>query len=391
MESGRLKIYLLIAAFVFAYMMAGCASWKPHAETPADAPSDVPPGLESANPAMDVPNTLEQVNEQGDVHKEDMEDTVDMLEQIQRSLSPVYPGETMGVLDFLYKISGEYTVAGIHNREPNNNPLQQTSRMRRLTGVTPGLWSGDFLFSTGDIINRQKMIETCKEQWEQGAIVNLMLHVTAPGRTENGQWRGDVLCKLTNAEWLSLITEDGDLNIEWKKRLDGYSEYFQYLKDNDVTVMFRPFHEMNQGAFWWGGRPGENGTAALYRLTHDYMVNEKGLDNIIWVWNMQDLDYNWAAYNPGDEYWDVVSVDFYNGDGYTKRKYDTALAVAGDKPIGIGECDKLPAAEELLNQPRWAFFMSWAELTFNYNDDQAIQSLYGAENVLVREELPGLQ
>jgi hypothetical protein len=32
---------------------------------------------------------------------------------------------------------------------------------------------------------------------------------------------------------------------------------------------------MNQGAFWSGGRPGENGTRNLYQMTHDDFTRTK--------------------------------------------------------------------------------------------------------------------
>ncbi len=83
-------------------------------------------------------------------------------------------------------------------------------------------------------------------------------------------------------------------------------------------------------------------------------------------------------------------MDFYNGDGFTQRKYDLALSIAGDKPMGIGECDALPTPQQLVQQNRWAFCMRWAELTFEINSSEAIRNLYWAENTLVREELPKL-
>ena len=87
------------------------------------------------------------------------------------------PAGPVKVLDYLKNISGQQTVAGIHNREPNAQPARQTDRMEKLTGTHPGLWSGDFLFSQDDIANRWPMIRECRKQWEQGSIVQLLLHV----------------------------------------------------------------------------------------------------------------------------------------------------------------------------------------------------------------------
>lgn len=295
------------------------------------------------------------------------------------------------VMEYLYSMQGQKTIVGIHNREPNSEPSKQTNQAYAVTGQYPALWSGDFLFSSSDVSNRWNMIYECKKQWENGSIVQLMLHVTPPTQAEAGNWDGGVVSKLTDEQWSSLITNGGELNKAWKKRLDTYAQYISYLKDNGVPVLFRPFHEMNQSMFWWAGRKGTNGTGALYRLTRDYLENEKGLDNIIWVWDMQDLSYDWSEYNPGNDYWDIFAVDIYNSDYFTEYKYNQALSVAGDKLIAIGECDKLPTAQQLKEQPRWSFVMSWAELTFSHNTNSEIQNLYWAENTIVRNDLPDLK
>lgn len=149
---------------------------------------------------------------------------------------------------------------------------------------------------------------------------------------------------------------------------------------------------MNQGVFWWAGRKGSNGTSHLYRLTRDYL-NSKGLDNLIWVWNVQDfssLGNDVYDYNPGSAYWDIASLDIY--EGFDQWKYDVMVKISnenGGKPIAIGECAQLPSSTVLQNQPRWAFFMSWSELTFESNSASLVQSIYGRNNVLTLDEMPG--
>ena len=232
------------------------------------------------------------------------------------------------------------------------------------------------------------MINECIKQWNAGSIVQLMLHVVSPGQNEPGAWDGGVVKKLSDGEWATLITNNGFLNTKWKQRLDVYASYIQQLKNAGVPILFRPFHEMNQGIFWWAGRKGSKGSGALFRLTRDYLEKEKGLDNIIWVWDMQDLSYDWSDYNPGNDYWDIFAVDVYNGDYFTSYKYNLAEKIGGNKLIAVGECDKLPTSNELYQQPKWSFVMSWAELTFQKNTGTEIQKLYWADNVIIREELP---
>jgi len=84
--------------------------------------------------------------------------------------------KTFQVLEYLQSISGEKTVAGQHNREPNSDPDKWTNEIFATTGKYPGLWSGDFLFQAENIAHRQTMIDEAIEQWKDGAIINIMLH-----------------------------------------------------------------------------------------------------------------------------------------------------------------------------------------------------------------------
>lgn len=292
-------------------------------------------------------------------------------------------------LDYLHSISGKYTVAGQHNKEPNAIPDKWTNEIYSITGKYPGLWSGDFLFQEENIENRQLMINEAEKQWHNGALVNLMWHACNPAFEEPCAWDSvGVMSHLTDEQWKELITDGTPMNDRWKKRMDQVAVFLQELEDKGVEVLFRPLHEMNQGAFWWGGRKGPDGTAALYRITHDYFTQTKGLSNLIWVWDMQDMSRDFAEYNPGDAYWDVFGFDVYDK-GYDASWYQYILPIAGDKPMAIGECARLPSPEVLAAQPRWTFFMVWAELVVESNTQEEIRRIYNAPAVLTRDELPG--
>lgn len=169
-----------------------------------------------------------------------------------------------------------------HNREPNAEPTKWTDYVFRTTGKYPALWSGDFLFQQENIDHRWTMIKEAERQWRRGAVVNLMWHACPPGPGEPCGWDPGLMnAPLTDAQWQELITDGTALNKAWKARMDDIAVYLQYLKDRHVEVLFRPLHEMNQGKFWWGGRPGPQGTARLYQITHDYLKNTKGLTNLV--------------------------------------------------------------------------------------------------------------
>jgi mannan endo-1,4-beta-mannosidase len=300
-------------------------------------------------------------------------------------LPEVYGQSKFKTLNYLYQISGRYTLAGQHNREPNAEPCMWTDSIHSTTGKFPALWSGDFLFQQENMDQRWAMIREAERQWNTGSMVQIMLH-TCPPSGEPCEWNGGVLSKLSDEAWKEIFINGSPMNRLWKIRLDTIGRYLLYLKEKNVEVLFRPHHEMNQGVFWWGGRKGPEGTAKLYRFTHDYLIDSLGLDNLIWVWDVQDMSRDIAEYNPGGDYWDVFAFDVYD-QGYNREWYEYLLPIAGNKPMAIGECARLPTAEMLAEQPRWVFFMSWAELVYKENSQDEIIRLYNSERIITREEM----
>ncbi|MFD2866290.1 glycoside hydrolase family 26 protein [Mucilaginibacter antarcticus] len=299
---------------------------------------------------------------------------------------------TYKVLNYLNVILGKKTLSGTHNREPNARPARWTDKVNETTGHYPALWSGDFLFQQDNINNRQLMIDEAVRQWQKGAVVNIMWHACNPAQTEPCGWKGGVLSKLTDAQWAEITTNGSPLNKVWMSRVDEICIYLQQLKDKNIEVLWRPMHEMNQGDFWWGGRPGPQGTVKLYQMLHNYMVKQKKLTNLIWVWDVQDfktLATDVTAYQPEAAYWDVAALDIYDKSGYADEKYNIMLKAVKGKPMAIGECSKLPDEEVLMRQPKWAFFMSWSELAFQDNSVEQIKALHAAPNVLNLDKMPG--
>lgn len=291
------------------------------------------------------------------------------------------------LLEFLNQISGSKIVAGQHNdRKFIDNPVYQTNKIMEITSLKPGLWGGDFSYDHR-INGRWEMIYEAERQFKNGAIVNLMFHACPPTLVPPCEWDSGIKSKLTDEQWTELITDGSSLNTIWKSRLDEISVYLQYLKDKNVEVLWRPFHEMNQGNFWWGGRKGPNGTRKLYQLTYDYLAKKK-LTNLIWCWNMQDLSMDWDEYNPGEKYWDVLTFDIY-GRGFEDVWYKYALKFAGTKPLAIGETNRLPDTEMLKKQSRYTFFMGWGDLIFSDNTPEQIRTVYELPKVLTLDKMPG--
>jgi mannan endo-1,4-beta-mannosidase len=297
------------------------------------------------------------------------------------------PFRASRLLPFLREISGRRTLLGIHNDLKAGGPDYHSERMRALIGRSPALWSGDFLFDERRD-RRWDVVREAERQWRAGAVVNLMYHAAPPGMDEPCAWEGGVLSRLSESAWIDLVTEGGSLNERWKARLDSLVPYLGWLRDRGVEALFRPLHEMNQEKFWWGGRPGPEGSPRLWRLTHEYLVRGKGLDNLVWTWDVQDLRFDWDGYDPGGDAYDVLAVDMYQM-GFTEKLYRQALALARGKPMGLGEVARFPDARSLAAQPGWAFAMGWADLPFETHSPESLRALAADPRMLLREDMPG--
>jgi hypothetical protein len=296
------------------------------------------------------------------------------------------------ILDYFADISGNRALAGIENKF-NDRPRGHTDEVATIAGRTPSFWGIDFGFGSA-VDQRAQIVEEAKRQWQAGAIVSFMYHTCVPTRDEYCGWDdigGAHPVHLTDDQWDDLFTEGTAIHAEWVRRLDLLAGHFQELKDAGIAPLFRPFHEVNQCAFWWSCTDRENGTVKLWNFTRDYLENTKGLDNIIWTWNIQDftsLDSDVGTYSPGPERFDLATLDIYNT-GYTTQNYDTMLRVAGGKPIGIGECQFLPSTSLLAAQPDWTFFMLWPDFIREPRNLELYTPLFADERVLTLDEMPG--
>ncbi|MDB5478924.1 MAG: mannan endo,4-beta-mannosidase, partial [Alphaproteobacteria bacterium] len=291
------------------------------------------------------------------------------------------------VINYLNSIKGTSVVSGQHNKEPASSPAQYTNIVTGVTGQTPGLWGGDMMFRSADINNRQLVIDEAKRQWAAGSLVALTWHACSPTVARTCEFAGGVNTQISNAQFQEIVTAGTTLNTTWRSRMAEVVPNLQQLKAAGVPVRWRPIHEMNETWNWWGGRSGVNGGAKIYQQMKDYF-DSQGLDNLIWVWNVQDNPAGgWAGYYPGSTYVDVVSLDAWYKNYPSAADYSQIQTIAGTKPIAIAEMGKMPNAAFLSSQPRWSYFMLWSEQLQGNNTNAEIQETYFNSRVLNRGEV----
>jgi len=76
----------------------------------------------------------------------------------------------------------------------------------------------------------------------------------------------------------TLLAAGTETHTRWMGELDQIARGLQELEDAGVVVLWRPFHEMNGGWFWWGAHDPET-FIQVWRQMFDYLAKTKGLDN----------------------------------------------------------------------------------------------------------------
>lgn len=115
------------------------------------------------------------------------------------------------------------------------------------------------------------------------------------------------------------ILPNGEKHEAYLVKLNLVADFFADLKNENgelIPVLFRPFHEMNGGWFWWGKNSCTTDEyKALWKFTVDYLRNVRQLHNIIYVYSTDAFASaeEYMAYYPGDEYVDLLGYDDYKG------------------------------------------------------------------------------
>lgn len=166
------------------------------------------------------------------------------------------------------------------------------------------------------------------DHWRKGGLVTVTWHSPNPCWVAGSAWKR----KITSL--VDLTKPEGEAHVAWMKELDGIAESLAELQEAGVVVLWRPFHEMNGGWFWWGRRDAAE-YILLWRHMFDYFTHTKELNNLLWVYSPSTTSSSPAIdYYPGGEYCDIVSLDHY-AEGFDLRGYEDLTSLG--KPFGIGE------------------------------------------------------
>lgn len=249
------------------------------------------------------------------------------------------------------------------------------------TGKYPAIRGLDYMNDDFEGVNRRA------EDWHnRGGIVTICWHC---GSDFSHSW--DECMKTEISDWDKALTEGTD---EYKKLIAGMDKGGAALKelcDKGIPVLWRPFHELDGGWFWWSKGGAEN-FKKLWKIMYDRYTNYWKLDNLIWVFGYSEKGRGYEKWYPGDEYVDIVGADSYK-DGANNDLYKKVTDIVGsDVPVCFHECGRIPTVSQLKkNNTKWVWFMTWhTEYITDKNDKDDLKAIYNDEYVITLDELPKL-
>lgn len=149
------------------------------------------------------------------------------------------------------------------------------------------------------------MKEAARKHWQRGGIVTLSWHLRNP-LTGGDAW------DVSSDKVVESILPGGEKHEMFLGWLDNLAAF---ISDTGVPVIFRPWHEHSGSWFWWGaGLCTPEQYNELWRMTHDYLTDTKGLADIVWAIspNIVDSEFeSWEERYPGDAYVDIIGFDCY--------------------------------------------------------------------------------
>jgi hypothetical protein len=334
---------------------------------------------------------------------------------------PVTPNATEAAVKlygFLRENFGKKTISGIMTGDMSDYTVgadfkthPDVSDIYTRSGKYPALVGLDFLFATGPKASEswymeytEKGISLAKDLWKQGGIPTFSWHwkdpldekdafyiQSAAGSNEYTDFDFKTAFKSGTTEWDTESAAYKGIIDD----IDHIADYFLELQEAGVAGIFRPLHEAGGKWFWWSINNGKE-FAALYRLVFDRMVKEKGVRNMIWVYNPESgVVTDW---DPGADYYDVISIDIYVNDNDNSSqasafdKYKNASKAS--KIIALTENGPIPDVNNMhSDEAVWSWWMPWYSTWGGKWPGQTSNDVWKSnmadERVITLEDMPG--
>ncbi|SNR31253.1 glycoside hydrolase family 26 protein [Lutibacter flavus] len=166
-----------------------------------------------------------------------------------------------------------------------------------------------------DSVNFNSMRKLIIDAHKKGGIITISWHLDNPTSGSDSWDKTPAVKDIING---GIHKDKYEL---WVSRVADFLKTLRY-NGEEIPIIFRPYHEMNGGWFWWGeGNCSTTDYKQLWQETVVLLRDKHNIHNLLYAYSPNKLNPNddYLRCYPGDEFVDILGIDIYdfkNSDTY---------------------------------------------------------------------------
>jgi hypothetical protein len=278
------------------------------------------------------------------------------------------------IIDFLAQLPAQKkTLTGVQvNEYEVYIDCTSADRLFALTGKRPAVLGLELMNAIAYPPYADYLIDRAVSQSAAGGLVSMSWHQRNPVEVcPRGEYYECTKKPMDDATLRAMLTAGTPEHKLWLADVRAMAKVLHRLKAQGVVVLFRPYHEMNGGWFWWGKKAAY---PELWDALYDELALREKLDNLIWVWSVDREAPDAKAYFPRRHKPDVVGTDMYEPDPDSPkftRAHVNLGALGGTAPFAVTEVGLAPGAKTL-DETNPAWVLLWGDnlnVAWTWNGD----------------------
>jgi len=305
-------------------------------------------------------------------------------------VTPVDPGATPAAKKLLCYLYSQYKNHVLSGQQETSwsNPVGDIDFYQTNTGKYPAILGGDFLYTGTNPSSQGTTTSRAQAYWEAGGIPMFRYHMGAPPNSDSYQ---NSMLGYSSSQCNNVVTAGTSENSSYKSKLDSVAGNLLTLQGAGVAVILALFHETQPNGWFWWSKCSSSQFLALYKYSYDYLVNTKGVHNIVRLMPFSGSPN--SGFYPGKTLVDLAGPDTYaTNPPFGGMFNSTANFVGSTTPIPLHETGTIPQPSTMFpSAAPWLFWNVWAGYEMNNNSVANIKSAYSSPYTVTRDELPSFK
>ena len=290
------------------------------------------------------------------------------------TLAAELQGKKTAILSYVAQLPAQKrTLAGVQvNEYEVYIDCTSADRLTEQTGKRPAVLGLELMNAIAYPPYPNYLIDRALTQSAAGGLVTMAWHQRNPVEVcQRGEYYECTKKAMTPETLKAVMTPGTKEHALWLADVRAMAKTLHKLHEAGVVVLFRPYHEMNGGWFWWGK---QEALPELWDALYDELVVREKLDNLVWIWSVDREAPDAARYFPKRHKPDIVGTDMYETDANTPKfvaAKSNLTKLGGTAAFAVTETGQAPGAK-VLDEINPAYVLLWGDhlnVNWTWNGD----------------------